>query len=169
MGLKWCPVRTSTCDIGKELQDEELGGVNLDWYDYGARFYDPALGRWHVPDPLAKFHFNVNPYHYVFNNPIRYINPFGLDTIPIGPGGQPRPVPLPGVDVSPSPSNSSDNSSWYGDFVRFMRMIEHRMHGNHNDRKNHDATQGEEWMIRHFDQSVVKDIGETMGDRKTGG
>ena len=29
---------------GKELQDEQLGGVNLDWYDYGARFYDPALG-----------------------------------------------------------------------------------------------------------------------------
>ncbi len=22
---------------GKELQDEQLGGVNLDWYDYGAR------------------------------------------------------------------------------------------------------------------------------------
>ncbi|MEA3357432.1 MAG: hypothetical protein U9Q67_03280 [Patescibacteria group bacterium] len=30
---------------GKELQDEQLGGVNLDWYDYGARMYDPALGR----------------------------------------------------------------------------------------------------------------------------
>ena len=25
---------------GKELQDELLGSVNLDWYDYGARFYD---------------------------------------------------------------------------------------------------------------------------------
>jgi len=23
----------------KELQDEQLGGVNLDWYDYGKRFY----------------------------------------------------------------------------------------------------------------------------------
>ncbi|MEN8249778.1 MAG: hypothetical protein ABFS32_12665 [Bacteroidota bacterium] len=33
---------------GKEIQDEQLGGVNLDWYDYGARFYDPALGRFHM-------------------------------------------------------------------------------------------------------------------------
>jgi len=31
----------------KELQDELLGSVNLDWYDYGARFYDSGLGRWH--------------------------------------------------------------------------------------------------------------------------
>ena len=28
---------------GKELQDELLGAVNLDWYDYGVRFYDPGL------------------------------------------------------------------------------------------------------------------------------
>jgi len=27
----------------KELQDEMLGSVNLDWYDYGAKFYDPRL------------------------------------------------------------------------------------------------------------------------------
>jgi len=65
---------------GKELQDEQLGGVNLDWYDYGARFYDPALGRWHVPDPMAENHPDYNPYHYTFNNPILFIDPFGLDT-----------------------------------------------------------------------------------------
>jgi uncharacterized protein RhaS with RHS repeats len=52
---------------------------NTDWYDYGARFYDPSLGRWHTMDPLAEYHFNMNPYHYVENNPIRYIDPFGLD------------------------------------------------------------------------------------------
>ncbi len=64
---------------GKELQDMKIGGRGLDWYDYGARFYDPALGRWNVQDPLAEYHFNQSPYNYVENNPLLYIDPFGLN------------------------------------------------------------------------------------------
>ena len=85
---------------GKELQDEQLGGINLDWYDYGARMYDPQLGRWHTPDPLAEYHFNMTPYHYVFNNPMMFTDPFGLDSIaPNNPGGSNNPIPLPGITV----------------------------------------------------------------------
>ncbi len=64
---------------GKELQDEMLGSVNLDWYDYGARFYDPALGRWHTQDPLAEDYLNLSPYNYVANNPIIFIDPNGMN------------------------------------------------------------------------------------------
>jgi len=63
---------------GKELQDDELAGVSLDWYDYGARFYDPMLGRWHRVDPLAEEFPSWTPYHYVHNNPILLIDPTGM-------------------------------------------------------------------------------------------
>ena len=67
---------------GKELQDEQLGGVNLDLYDYNLRFYDPALARWHVQDPRAEKYFSLSPYNYVANNPMLYIDPNG-DTISV--------------------------------------------------------------------------------------
>ncbi|NOU62317.1 DUF6443 domain-containing protein [Marinifilum caeruleilacunae] len=66
---------------GKELQDDLINGDNLDWYDYGARMYDPSLGRWHVVDPLADEFSNVNqsPYQYCENEPINRVDPDGRD------------------------------------------------------------------------------------------
>ena len=59
---------------GKELQDE----LGLQWYDYGARNYDPALGRWFSPDPFTEEFPEWTPYNYVYNNPIRMIDPTGM-------------------------------------------------------------------------------------------
>jgi RHS repeat-associated protein len=47
---------------GKELQSQSLAGRPLDWYDYGARFYDPTLGRWHGIDNKAEKYFSWSPY-----------------------------------------------------------------------------------------------------------
>jgi RHS repeat-associated protein len=58
---------------GKMMQDE----MGLGWYDYGARFYDPVLARWHSVDPLADQRSWVSPYSYCQNNPIIRTDPTG--------------------------------------------------------------------------------------------
>ena len=50
---------------GKELDTRN----GLNWYDYGARMYDPSLGRFTSLDPLAKDNSSISTYAYCNNNP----------------------------------------------------------------------------------------------------
>lgn len=61
---------------GKELNNEFFEN-----YDYGARFYDPVIGRWHSVDPLAEKYYNVSQYAYCMNNPVKFIDPDGKDVV----------------------------------------------------------------------------------------
>ena len=58
---------------GKEL--DQMHGLNL--YDYSARYYESAVGRFTSVDPLAEKKPWLTPYHYCSNNPIKRVDPDG--------------------------------------------------------------------------------------------
>ena len=58
---------------GKEL--DRMHGLNL--LDYGARWYDPLLGRFTTMDPLCEKYYSISPYAYCANNPVNYVDPDG--------------------------------------------------------------------------------------------
>jgi RHS repeat-associated protein len=60
---------------GKEKDDELKGSGNS--YDFGARIYDPRVGRWLAVDPLSGKYPNLSPYNFVANMPICAIDPDG--------------------------------------------------------------------------------------------
>ena len=55
---------------GKEL-DAKKG---LNWYDYGARHYDAALGRFTTNDRFAEKYHSMSPYQYGANNPVKNVD-----------------------------------------------------------------------------------------------
>ena len=52
----------------------------LDLYDFEARAYDPALGRFRQPDPLAEKYRPLSPYLYCAANPLANVDPTGEST-----------------------------------------------------------------------------------------
>lgn len=49
----------------------------LDWYDYGARWMDASIGRWHSVDPLCEKYYNLSPYLCCLGDPINKFDPDG--------------------------------------------------------------------------------------------
>ena len=63
---------------GKEFDNKK----GLNWYDYGARHYDAALGRFTTNDPLAEKYYSMSPYTYCADNPVKFIDPNGMEYAP---------------------------------------------------------------------------------------
>ena len=65
---------------GSDLQPYKYNGKELDrmhgldTYDYGARQYAAAIGRWDRVDPLCEKYYDVSPYAYCGGNPINAID-----------------------------------------------------------------------------------------------
>jgi len=70
-------------------------------FHLNARFYDPEIGRFTMPDPILRLGQGLNRYSYSWNNPINFLDPNGLDpmfntkiTCPAGGGTPGCPAPL---------------------------------------------------------------------------
>lgn len=74
-GLQSCGVAYGFGFNGKELDNETYGEGNA--YDFGARIYDPRLGRWLSVDPLFKDYTDLSPYCSMGNNPIVLVDKDG--------------------------------------------------------------------------------------------
>ena len=79
------PYADASASKGSDVQPYKYNGKELDLmhglntYDYGARQHDPILARWDRIDPLCEKYYNVSPYNYCLNNPVRFIDPDGKE------------------------------------------------------------------------------------------
>lgn len=79
------PYADASASKGSDVQPYKYNGKELDrmhglnTYDYGARQHDPILARWDRIDPLCEKYYNVSPYNYCLNNPVKFIDPDGKE------------------------------------------------------------------------------------------
>lgn len=111
--------------------DETLGLINMN-----GRIYDPTLRSFWSPDPIVAAPLNGqswNPYSYVMNNPLRYVDPSGfdwLDSLSQGPGYECGPPECPaqeGGHESGSDEGASGDGGGGADFGT-IKMDEYVVH-----------------------------------------
>lgn len=83
--IHYYPFGETLSDSGSVSVKHKFTSQELDsktgLYYYGARCYDPLLGRFTTADPIVPDPTNpqsLNRYSYVLNNPLKYIDPTGL-------------------------------------------------------------------------------------------
>ena len=75
------PLPTGTTIQPEKYQGKEwntAAGFNV--YDFGARLYDPGLGRWLSQDPMAEQYYYHSPYLFCAGNPMKFVDPEGKST-----------------------------------------------------------------------------------------
>ena len=83
------PISDPHSAINSDLQPFKYNGKELDMmhglntYDYGARQYEPILGRWDRMDPMCEKYYSVSPYAYCGNNPVNRIDLDGREDWPM--------------------------------------------------------------------------------------
>lgn len=63
-------------------KDDKIKGNNNS-YDFGARIYDPRIGRWLSLDPQIKLFPYETPFSFAINSPLQFIDPSGEIPMPV--------------------------------------------------------------------------------------
>jgi RHS repeat-associated protein len=82
--IYYSPFGATQSDTGAVSVDHKYTSQEFDaetgLYYYGARYYNPELGRFVTPDTIVPDYSNpqsLNRYAYVLNNPMKYLDPTG--------------------------------------------------------------------------------------------
>ncbi|MEM9990829.1 MAG: RHS repeat-associated core domain-containing protein [Bacteroidota bacterium] len=79
----------------------------MNWYCYGFRMYDPAIGRFPSVDPIADQFAFVSPFNYAENRPINGIDLHGLQYVDINEAERGQSGPI-------DPLNSTSTRGTFG-------------------------------------------------------